>query len=216
MTWISPSNTEQTIQQMVPTLKCHCLLYVNFFQGTSAAAEKPITVTTKVVEEAKPFAGRTMKTTTTTRKDTKTDVSPEVIRTHQTQVHQLPEPSPAQNPPPMKRIAEVRIPPTFTKFISHCRVPEGQTARFDVSVVGTPKPEIWWFRDGEELRDSPNTKIIVRDDGTSTLVFQRVRPQDHGKITCKAENPAGLASCTAKLIVEGKVQSLSYFYSSIP
>ena len=188
----------------------HNLVYAfHVFQGTSAAAEKPVVATFEAREEAKPFAGRSFKKTTT--KTTTTSKTPEISRTHQTQLHQTSTPMALAHPPPVTRIMEARIPPTFTKFISHCRSPEGTTARFDVTVIGTPTPEIWWYRNGEELHDSPTVRIAVRPDGTSTLIFPRVKPGDHGKITCKAENAAGLASCTAKLIVEGKLTTIDFY-----
>ena len=116
---------------------------------------------------------------------------------------------------PVKMVSRVveppRSPPVFTNFLNNCRVREGQPAKFDVTVTGTPKPEIRWYRNGHQLNNSPETKIIIRLDGSSSLIIPKTLPKHSGTLTCKAENIAGLASCTAKLTVEGKDTLLYYF-----
>ena len=101
-------------------------------------------------------------------------------------------------PPP-----EERKPPTFLKFINHCRVKPGEEGRFEAQVTGKPQPTIKWFRDGQELIPSIICKVDTKPNGITTLTLPKVQLPDSGKITCKIENAAGLASCTAKLIVEG-------------
>nr|XP_006823021.1 PREDICTED: titin-like [Saccoglossus kowalevskii] len=100
------------------------------------------------------------------------------------------------------QVAEQRNPPAFTNYINHCRVFEGEPAKFEVQVTGTPKPDIKWYRNGFEIKPSADFQVMTKSDGTSQLIIPETYLDDAGKITCKAENAAGLASCTAKLIVE--------------
>lgn len=102
-------------------------------------------------------------------------------------------------PPPL----EDRKPPNFLKFINHCRVRPGEEGCFEAQVSGKPMPSIKWFRNGQELIPSIICKVDNKPDGTTTLTFPKVLADYSSKITCKIENAAGLASCTAKLIVEG-------------
>lgn len=170
--------------------------------------EKAVEVITKPQEQATPFVNllpdnrshhfekttaktQTTKTTTTVEKTTKDD-SP---------VESNPAPTPVKL---VSRVVEApRSPPMFTKFLNNCRVREGQPAKFDVTLNGSPKPEIRWYRNGQQLNNGQETKIIVRMDGSSSLIIPRTTPRHSGTLTCKAENIAGLASCTAKLTVEG-------------
>ncbi|XP_033111500.1 titin-like [Anneissia japonica] len=97
---------------------------------------------------------------------------------------------------------ELRTPPAFTKFINHCRLYEADEARFDVAVIGDPTPDIMWFKNGIQIEHSPEFHVRVEADGSSSLIVPRTQITDSGQITCRAENSAGVASCTAKLIVE--------------
>ncbi|KJH48754.1 immunoglobulin I-set domain protein [Dictyocaulus viviparus] len=54
-----------------------------------------------------------------------------------------------------------------------------------VVVLGTPKPDIKWFKDGEFLQI---------EDGGSSLLLRNGNPKDEGKYTCAAISPAGNAS----------------------
>ncbi len=174
--------------------------------------EKAVERVTKPKEEAVPFVNllpdnkgfrsfdkRTAINTTTTETETREDSPPDVIPT--TPVKMV---SRAVEPP--------RSPPVFTNFLNNCRVCEGQPAKFDVTVTGTPKPEIRWYRNGHQLSNNRETNIIIRLDGSSSLIIPKTLPKHSGTLTCKAENMAGLASCTAKLTVEGKRLKFSYCF----
>lgn len=97
-----------------------------------------------------------------------------------------------------------RVPPTFTQYIENSRVAPGETAKFTIQVSGEPLPDVRWFKNDKEIKDSPQSKITTFSDGTSILELPDVGPNDSGRIMCKAENYAGLASCIAKLIITGE------------
>lgn len=53
------------------------------------------------------------------------------------------------------------------------------------------------------MDDSPRMKFIHEDDNYTLLIYE-VGPEDAGDYACVAINPAGKATCTAKLNVEGR------------
>ncbi|XP_028669590.1 vascular endothelial growth factor receptor 3 [Erpetoichthys calabaricus] len=67
-------------------------------------------------------------------------------------------------------------------------------------VVGTPAPQISWFKDEKPLYEMSG---IVLQDSNQTLSIQRVREEDAGLYTCSACNEKGCISMSAKVSVEG-------------
>ncbi len=63
----------------------------------------------------------------------------------------------------------------------------GQTFRASCEALGSPRPEIFWFKDGEHISES------VRHDGhgRSTVEFSVLGPADGGVYTCRASNMLG-------------------------
>jgi hypothetical protein len=49
-------------------------------------------------------------------------------------------------------LAIVTEPPAFTTPLSDVTTQLGTTSSFETVVIGTPRPEVQWFRDGEELK----------------------------------------------------------------
>lgn len=45
--------------------------------------------------------------------------------------------------------------PVFVMKPSSCKCSEGQTARFDLKVVGRPMPDTYWFHNGERTSEFP-------------------------------------------------------------
>lgn len=90
-------------------------------------------------------------------------------------------------------------------------------AKFEVKVVGHPKPEIKWLKAGEEIIQSDEFQIENLEDGTSILVINDVYPDDTGIIKCKAYNSVGAAETVTEFIVEGteksRVQSYPFLIS---
>lgn len=76
-------------------------------------------------------------------------------------------------------------------------------AKFEVKVVGHPKPEIKWLKAGEEIVPSDEFQIENLEDGTSVLVINDVYPDDTGIIKCEAYNSVGVAETVTEFIVEG-------------
>ncbi|CAB3399927.1 unnamed protein product [Caenorhabditis bovis] len=69
---------------------------------------------------------------------------------------------------------------------------EGQDLHLScVVVLGTPRPNIVWLKDGKPVETSPT--LIVEGGGTS-LLLRGGNPKDEGKYTCVAISPAGNAT----------------------
>ncbi|KIH59141.1 immunoglobulin I-set domain protein, partial [Ancylostoma duodenale] len=69
---------------------------------------------------------------------------------------------------------------------------EGEDLRLScVVVLGTPKPDIKWFKDGVPVE--PSSSVII-EGGGSSLLLRNGNPADEGRYTCAAISPAGNAT----------------------
>uniref|UniRef100_A0A3Q2DR10 Ig-like domain-containing protein n=1 Tax=Cyprinodon variegatus TaxID=28743 RepID=A0A3Q2DR10_CYPVA len=84
--------------------------------------------------------------------------------------------------------------PVFVMKPSACKCSEGQTARFDLKVVGRPMPDTYWFHNGK-LR-------MVNEFGYCSLDYEVAYARDSGVITCRATNKFGVDQTSATLIVK--------------
>lgn len=78
---------------------------------------------------------------------------------------------------------------------------ENEKVEFKVRFIGTPIPQISWFKDGFEIFSSRRAKIIT-DCNTSTLIFYQASLTDEGEIKCTATNRVGYSFTKAKLTIE--------------
>ena len=95
------------------------------------------------------------------------------------------------------------IPPQFSERLQTKEVKEGAAVQFSVHISGNPPPTVTWFREGSQIVSSPDFEIQCSGE-VHSLYIPEVFYEDSGKFSVQAENPAGLNSCTAELIVEGK------------
>lgn len=72
----------------------------------------------------------------------------------------------------------------------------------EVKVIGQPKPDIRWLKQGEEIVASEEYQIENFEDGTSILVINDVYPDDAGIFTFEATNPLGVAVARTELVIE--------------
>ncbi|CAL8265763.1 unnamed protein product [Lota lota] len=94
--------------------------------------------------------------------------------------------------------------PVFVLKPSSCKCAEGQTARFDLKVVGRPMPETYWFHNGHQVVSDFTHKIVVKEDGTQSLIIVAAMPHDSGEWTVVAQNRAGKSSVSITLSVDAK------------
>uniref|UniRef100_A0A3P9M5V5 Ig-like domain-containing protein n=2 Tax=Oryzias latipes TaxID=8090 RepID=A0A3P9M5V5_ORYLA len=92
--------------------------------------------------------------------------------------------------------------PVFVLKPSSIKCSEGQTARFDLKVVGRPMPDTYWFHNGQQVVNDYTHKIVIKEDGTQSLIIVPAVPQDSGEWTVVAQNRAGRTSVSVDLSVE--------------
>lgn len=87
-----------------------------------------------------------------------------------------------------------------------------QMVKFEVKVVGHPKPEIKWLKQGEEILPSEEFQIENLEDGTSILIINDVYPDDAGEIKFTAFNSVGVSETISEFVVEGSRNISCLFY----
>nr|KAF6498407.1 hypothetical protein HJG63_020084 [Rousettus aegyptiacus] len=92
--------------------------------------------------------------------------------------------------------------PVFVLKPASFKCLEGQTARFDLKVVGRPMPETFWFHDGQQVINDYTHKVVIKEDGTQSLIIVPAAPSDSGEWTVVAQNRAGKSSISVILTVE--------------
>ncbi len=101
-------------------------------------------------------------------------------------------------------------PPRFTQPIQPCVVKTGETCTFNAIVTGAPVPEISWLKDKQDLQlTERHVPKFDAESGTCTLTISNANPDDIGVYSCRAQNPAGRATCTANIVV---VRKLHFYF----
>ncbi|CAI4225106.1 unnamed protein product [Auanema sp. JU1783] len=93
------------------------------------------------------------------------------------------------------------IAPDFIQRLISEEVVEGQQLKWTVRVTGDPKPKIIWMRDGVEIPNCDEVRLVDEGNGFHSLVIVRAEVADSGQFTCLAENFVGEARSTADLVV---------------
>lgn len=102
-------------------------------------------------------------------------------------------------------VNEAIVMPEFKEKMKHTEVFEGDTARFDVQVLGNPKPVTVWSKGGKAINDGGRFKIVQSDDDdVHSLLIENVSMDDFGSYKCVASNEAGRMQCSARLEVKEK------------
>lgn len=91
--------------------------------------------------------------------------------------------------------------PHFTTELRDTTAIENDKVEFRVNVIGTPSPQISWFKDGFEIFSSRRTKIST-ENTISSLIIHQAALTDEGEIKCTATNRAGHMVTRARLKLE--------------
>lgn len=80
-----------------------------------------------------------------------------------------------------------------------------EPGEISVKIVGEPKPEVKWFKNGEELVPDGRIHFEEKPSGTHSIVIDNVLPGDAGNYTCVIGNPAGEERSSAPVQVNRKL-----------
>ncbi|XP_063073323.1 myosin light chain kinase, smooth muscle [Engraulis encrasicolus] len=90
--------------------------------------------------------------------------------------------------------------PSFGKAPSDVTVAEGQRLHLQCEVTSDPAATVTWALDNKVIKASKFI-VLAQDGGKCSLTIDKTLPEDAGRYTCKAENAAGKAECSCKVIV---------------
>ncbi|CAN0249633.1 unnamed protein product [Lampetra planeri] len=99
--------------------------------------------------------------------------------------------------------------PWFKRPLKNTQVVDGEPVRFLVRIVGSPRPEVTWWFEGEPLEDGEEYQYVVRGEDTYCLYLPETFPDDEGEYMCKAVSPKGSAASTCILTIESKAGALA-------
>ncbi|XP_072113726.1 palladin isoform X1 [Mobula birostris] len=136
--------------------------------------------------------------------------APDVQQVRSTLVQSISIPAPQiQSPTPCLSVQDGISSPVFTKVLQDVTASEGQVVVLECRVKGSPPLKVQWQRQGTEIEDSPDFRILQKKPRTPidpaeeicTLVIAETFVEDAGRFTCTVTNAFGSASCHAHLTV---------------
>lgn len=65
-----------------------------------------------------------------------------------------------------------------------------------------------YFLTGEQIVNDYTHKVVIKEDGTQSLIIVPASPSDSGEWTVVAQNRAGKSTISVTLTVEGKTRVL--------
>ncbi|ESP01581.1 hypothetical protein LOTGIDRAFT_58864, partial [Lottia gigantea] len=77
----------------------------------------------------------------------------------------------------------------------------GGSKKFECRVLGYPRPEIRWYKDGIEITHVKRYNFSFTKDGVISMVMEDISHKDQGMYRCRADNSEGTASTSAYLFV---------------
>lgn len=92
--------------------------------------------------------------------------------------------------------------PKFVQRLHDTTVGAEGSLKLSTTFVGTPEPEITWLLNGAPIVERTECKLFT-EEGSSTLLIDRVLPKDAGQYKCIARNNVGKATTSCNVAVEG-------------
>lgn len=104
-------------------------------------------------------------------------------------------------------------PPEFIVPLKTVMAIENKSAQFTCEVIGTPKPEITWYKGLREIFN--HTKYSMTQEGdTYTLTIREVYGEDADEYACRAVNKGGSRTSRAELIIKSMYLSIAVYHQS--
>ncbi|XP_033210464.1 titin isoform X2 [Belonocnema kinseyi] len=95
----------------------------------------------------------------------------------------------------------VSMAPQFTVSLNDATIQEGEKLTFECHLIGSPEPEVYWYKDGISIINNPDYFTSYKE-GICTLTIEETFTEDSARFTCKASNDLGLAETEAILTVK--------------
>ncbi|XP_053986004.1 obscurin isoform X2 [Hylaeus volcanicus] len=97
--------------------------------------------------------------------------------------------------------------PEFVGSLQPLTVVEGFPVKMEVKVVGKPRPQLQWFKNGEEIvPDGQRIKTVSLPDGSQALIIEKATAEDAADYQVVASNTEGTASCKGTIGIVSKLQ----------
>ncbi|KYO27409.1 vascular endothelial growth factor receptor 1 [Alligator mississippiensis] len=90
--------------------------------------------------------------------------------------------------------------PSLLRNLSDQTVNSSNSAALECQVQGIPEPQIFWFKNHEEIHEEPG---IILGPGGRMLFIERVKEEDEGLYQCVATNLKGSVESAAYVTVQG-------------
>nr|XP_023398570.1 striated muscle-specific serine/threonine-protein kinase-like [Loxodonta africana] len=87
------------------------------------------------------------------------------------------------------------MPPRFIMPICDFRIPENADALFQCSVIGSPTPEVQWYKEYACIEPDDVKYEVSEEKGSHTLRIRNVCLSDSATYRCRAVNSVGEAIC---------------------
>ncbi|KAF8795362.1 Muscle M-line assembly protein unc-89 like protein [Argiope bruennichi] len=94
------------------------------------------------------------------------------------------------------------VPPSFLQHVANQTLLPGNTARFEVTVDGSPKPSVRWNYQGKPVPKDQYHEIGSDGNKKYWLLIHNIQSNNSGRYSAIAENNAGIATSSALLSVE--------------
>lgn len=79
---------------------------------------------------------------------------------------------------------------------------QGDSARLECKISGSPEIKVVWYRNDTELHPGEKFQMSFLDS-VAVIEMRHLASEDSGDYICEAQNPAGRASCSTKFLVKG-------------
>ncbi|XP_022129575.2 uncharacterized protein LOC111003404 isoform X2 [Pieris rapae] len=98
------------------------------------------------------------------------------------------------------------FPPQFTMRLRDRRVQATYPVRLTFQVIGSPTPNVTWFKDGQEITFD-SRKTSYKDEHFHTLEIAPTTLDDGGLYEALARNNSGAVSCRCSLVVDKGIRA---------
>ena len=89
------------------------------------------------------------------------------------------------------------------KNVKSIDVPNGTQFQMECQAIGMPTPTISWFKDSENIDNSPDY-VITQINGVCTLKVRKALESHTARYSCKASNAGGEATSAGNVKIISK------------